>query len=159
MTGVVVDVGDGATHVVPVADGYVIGGSIKSIPIAGKDVTLFIQQLLRVFFFSSLSSALMSLGCYLFNFQVMMRNLSTLIGVTQPYLWLDLYTYALPFYMLRFQTPSPYLCQYHASFQLLFGLCCIFFEETQCHFTYMWFIFLNFLPILLLPFEEMLVLV
>ncbi|KAG6405692.1 hypothetical protein SASPL_133284 [Salvia splendens] len=47
MTGVVVDVGDGATHVVPVADGYVIGSSIKSIPIAGKDVTWFIQQLMR----------------------------------------------------------------------------------------------------------------
>lgn len=50
MTGVVVDVGDGATHVVPVAEGYVIGSSIKSIPISGKDVTLFIQQLMRVFF-------------------------------------------------------------------------------------------------------------
>ncbi|KAL0327319.1 UNVERIFIED_CONTAM: Actin-related protein 3 [Sesamum angustifolium] len=47
MTGVVVDVGDGATHVVPVADGYVIGSSIKSIPISGKDVTRFIQQLMR----------------------------------------------------------------------------------------------------------------
>ena len=50
MTGVVVDVGDGATHVVPVADGYVIGSSIKSIPIAGKDVTLFVRQLMRVCF-------------------------------------------------------------------------------------------------------------
>lgn len=48
MTGVVVDVGDGATHVVPVADGYVIGSSIKSVPIAGKDVTLFVQQLMKV---------------------------------------------------------------------------------------------------------------
>lgn len=48
MTGVIVDIGDGATHVVPVAEGYVIGSSIKSIPIAGKDVTLFIQQLMRV---------------------------------------------------------------------------------------------------------------
>ncbi|PWA78502.1 actin-like ATPase superfamily protein [Artemisia annua] len=47
MTGVVVDVGDGATHVVPVAEGYVIGSSIKSIPISGKDVTLFVQQLMR----------------------------------------------------------------------------------------------------------------
>nr|XP_033514326.1 actin-related protein 3 isoform X4 [Nicotiana tomentosiformis] len=47
MTGVIVDIGDGATHVVPVAEGYVIGSSIKSIPIAGKDVTLFIQQLMR----------------------------------------------------------------------------------------------------------------
>lgn len=48
MTGVVVDVGDGATHVVPVADGYVIGSSIRSIPLSGKDVTIFIQQLMRV---------------------------------------------------------------------------------------------------------------
>ncbi len=48
MTGVVVDVGDGATHIVPVADGYVIGSSIRSIPITGKDVTQFIQQLLKV---------------------------------------------------------------------------------------------------------------
>ncbi|CAI8618880.1 unnamed protein product [Vicia faba] len=47
MTGVVVDIGDGSTHVVPVADGYVIGSSIKSVPIAGKDVTLFVQQLMR----------------------------------------------------------------------------------------------------------------
>lgn len=48
MTGVVVDAGDGLTHIVPVADGYVMGGSIKSIPIAGKDLTLFIQKMLRV---------------------------------------------------------------------------------------------------------------
>ncbi|CAJ1938223.1 unnamed protein product [Sphenostylis stenocarpa] len=47
MTGVVLDVGDGAAHVVPVADGYVIGNSIKSIPIAGKDVTVFVQNLMR----------------------------------------------------------------------------------------------------------------
>ncbi|KAK7273905.1 hypothetical protein RIF29_14972 [Crotalaria pallida] len=48
MTGVVLDVGDGATHVLPIADDYVIGGSIRSIPISGKDVTLFVQQLIRV---------------------------------------------------------------------------------------------------------------
>ncbi|XP_071678841.1 actin-related protein 3 isoform X1 [Lolium perenne] len=47
MTGVVVDVGDGATHIVPVADGYVIGSSIRSIPLTGKDVTQFIQQLIK----------------------------------------------------------------------------------------------------------------
>ncbi|KAL8126688.1 hypothetical protein AgCh_013815 [Apium graveolens] len=46
MTGVVVDVGDGAIHVVPVADGYVIGSSIRSIPLSGKYVNLFIQQLM-----------------------------------------------------------------------------------------------------------------
>ncbi|RDX89510.1 Actin-related protein 3, partial [Mucuna pruriens] len=45
--GVVVDVGDETTHVIPVADGYAIGSSIKSIPIVGKDVTLFVQQVMR----------------------------------------------------------------------------------------------------------------
>ncbi|MBA0581039.1 hypothetical protein Gorai_023231 [Gossypium raimondii] len=54
MTGVVVDVGEGATRVVPVADGYVIGSCIKSIPIAGQDVTLFIQELMRFQFLLSL---------------------------------------------------------------------------------------------------------
>lgn len=47
LTGTVVDSGDGVTHVIPVADGYVIGSNIKSIPIAGRDITLFVQQLLR----------------------------------------------------------------------------------------------------------------
>ncbi|RDY02250.1 Actin-related protein 3, partial [Mucuna pruriens] len=50
MIGVVVDVGDEATHVVPIADGYVIGSSIKSILIVGKDVTLFVKQLMRLTF-------------------------------------------------------------------------------------------------------------
>jgi len=35
------------THVIPVAEGYVIGSSIKSIPIAGRDITYFVQSLLR----------------------------------------------------------------------------------------------------------------
>ena len=45
--GVVIDSGDGVTHVIPVAEGYVIGSCIKHIPIAGRDITSFIQQLLR----------------------------------------------------------------------------------------------------------------
>jgi len=47
LTGTVVDSGDGVTHVIPVADGYVIGSSIKHIPIAGLDITRFVQSLLR----------------------------------------------------------------------------------------------------------------
>ena len=47
LTGCVVDSGDGVTHVIPVVDGYVIGSCIKHIPIAGRDITFFIQQLLR----------------------------------------------------------------------------------------------------------------
>jgi actin-related protein 3 len=47
MSGTVVDSGDGVTHVIPVAEGYVIGSSIKHIPIAGRDITTFVQQLIR----------------------------------------------------------------------------------------------------------------
>jgi len=47
LTGTVIDSGDGVTHVIPVAEGYVIGSSIKSMDLAGRTVTQFIQQLLR----------------------------------------------------------------------------------------------------------------
>lgn len=47
LTGIVIDSGDGVTHVIPVAEGYVIGSCIKHIPIAGRDITSFIQTLLR----------------------------------------------------------------------------------------------------------------
>ncbi len=42
-----IDSGDGVTHVIPVVEGYVIGSGIKSMPIAGRDMTLFVQQLMR----------------------------------------------------------------------------------------------------------------
>lgn len=47
LTGIVIDSGDGVTHVIPVAEGYVIGSCIKHIPIAGRDITHFIQNILR----------------------------------------------------------------------------------------------------------------
>ena len=47
LTGTVIDSGDGVTHVIPVVEGYVIGSCIKHIPLAGSDVTKFIQQQLR----------------------------------------------------------------------------------------------------------------
>ncbi|KAJ9105010.1 Actin- protein 3 [Naganishia adeliensis] len=47
LTGVVIDSGDGVTHTIPVADGYVIGSSIKHIPIAGRNITEFVLNLLR----------------------------------------------------------------------------------------------------------------
>eukprot|EP00732_Lithocolla_globosa_P002363 Lithocolla_globosa_v1_NODE_1533_length_2508_cov_1637.233184.p1 type:complete len:415 gc:universal NODE_1533_length_2508_cov_1637.233184:1663-419(-) len=47
LTGTVIDSGDGVTHVIPVAEGYVIGSAIKHIPIAGRSITQFVQQLLR----------------------------------------------------------------------------------------------------------------
>ena len=47
LTGTVIDSGDGVTHVIPVVEGYVIGSCIKHIPLAGKDITKYIQQELR----------------------------------------------------------------------------------------------------------------
>lgn len=47
LTGTVVDSGDGVTHIIPVVDGYVIGSCIKHIPLAGRDVTKFVQDEIR----------------------------------------------------------------------------------------------------------------
>jgi actin-related protein 3 len=47
LTGTVVDSGDGATHIIPVADGYVIGSRISHVPLAGSDVTKFMLDILR----------------------------------------------------------------------------------------------------------------
>lgn len=44
LTGIVVDSGDGVTHVFPVADGFVIGSCVQHIPLAGRDITKFIRQ-------------------------------------------------------------------------------------------------------------------
>ncbi|KAF7330453.1 Arp2/3 complex subunit [Mycena venus] len=43
LTGTVIDSGDGVTHVIPCAEGYVIGSAIKHIPIAGRDISQFDQ--------------------------------------------------------------------------------------------------------------------
>ena len=47
LTGTVIDSGDGVTHVIPCAEGYVIGSAIKHIPIAGLDITQFVLNLMR----------------------------------------------------------------------------------------------------------------
>lgn len=47
LTGTVIDAGDGVTHIIPVAEGYVIGSCIKHIPLAGRDITQFIMEMLR----------------------------------------------------------------------------------------------------------------
>lgn len=47
LTGTVIDSGDGVTHVIPVAEGYVIGSCIKHIPLAGRQITSFVQTMLR----------------------------------------------------------------------------------------------------------------
>lgn len=46
LTGVVVDTGDGVTHVVPVYDGYVPQNLIKRLDVAGRHVTQYLTKLL-----------------------------------------------------------------------------------------------------------------
>jgi centractin len=46
-TGVVMDSGDGVTHVVPVYNGFSLPGSIKRMDIAGRDITEQLQLLLQ----------------------------------------------------------------------------------------------------------------
>lgn len=47
VTGVVPDSEDGVTPVLPAAEGHVISSCGKHIPITGRAITYFIQQLLR----------------------------------------------------------------------------------------------------------------
>ena len=47
LTGCVVDSGDGVTHVIPVVHGFAISNAIQHVPIAGREMTQFIADLLK----------------------------------------------------------------------------------------------------------------
>lgn len=46
-TGLVIDSGDGVTHIIPIAHGFVINSCIKHIPICGRDITKFVMHKIK----------------------------------------------------------------------------------------------------------------
>ena len=56
-TGIVVDSGDGVTHVVPVYEGFALTHAIARIDIGGRDITDFLRRLLRQRGYALTSSA------------------------------------------------------------------------------------------------------
>ena len=46
LTGVVVDIGDGVTHICPVVDGFCLQNSIARLNVAGRDITRYLIRLL-----------------------------------------------------------------------------------------------------------------
>lgn len=56
-TGIVVDSGDGVTHVVPVYEGFAITHAISRIDIGGRDITDYLRRLLRQRGYALTSSA------------------------------------------------------------------------------------------------------
>ena len=46
MTGVVIDCGDGVTHISPVYEGFFLPHLTKKLKIGGRDITKYLQEVL-----------------------------------------------------------------------------------------------------------------
>ncbi len=56
-TGLVVDSGDGVTHIVPIYEGFAITHAVRRIDLAGRDITEYLRRLLRQRGYSFVSGA------------------------------------------------------------------------------------------------------
>ncbi|KKN49780.1 hypothetical protein LCGC14_0639260 [marine sediment metagenome] len=56
-TGCVIDIGDGVSHIVPIFEGFALSHAIQRIDLAGRDVTTYLQRLLRQNGYSFTTSA------------------------------------------------------------------------------------------------------
>jgi actin len=56
-TGCVIDIGDGVSHVVPIYEGFALSHAISRLDLAGRDITTYLQRLLRQKGFSFTTSA------------------------------------------------------------------------------------------------------
>lgn len=56
-TGIVLDSGDGVSHVIPVVEGYIQGHAVTRLNLAGRDVTKYLNKLLQMSGYAFNSSA------------------------------------------------------------------------------------------------------
>lgn len=95
-TGLVIDSGDGVTHIVPVYEGFSINHAIARIDLAGRDITEYLRRLLRQRGYTFVSGAEKEIVrdvkeklCYVALDPERERTVADKAGVDKPYMLSD----------------------------------------------------------------------